>query len=139
MTDTWTTAAITLLTRTADEDVQLTDTARGHLCTIIEACALLEDQARLEAEASSLLGLAEVLRAEHRAPAAAAALEAALRDAPTAARRLGLERPAGPPLSARGRELAIVTGASAEAPRAPTGREPAPAGSFRPPRPTRLR
>lgn len=139
MNDTLTTAATALLTRTTDEDIQLSDTARGHLSTIIETCALLEDLEQLEAEASSLLGLADVLRTEHGASAAAAALETALRAAPTAARRLRLDRPTGPAIMARGRELEVVTGASAQVQRAPTGREAAPAGSFKPPRPARLR
>jgi hypothetical protein len=80
-----------------------------------------------------------LLRTEHDAPDAAEALVAALRASPTAVRILRLEEAAQPAAEPHHRALAEVTGRGVPARRAPTGREAAPAGSFKPPRPARLR
>ncbi len=139
MTETLATAASLLLTRGPDQRLALDEAAVVHLGHVIEACACLEHADAFEAEAASLLGLAHVLRTEHDAPDAAEALVAALRASPTAVRILRLEEAAQPAAEPHHRALAEVTGRGVPARRAPTGREAAPAGSFKPPRPARLR
>jgi len=136
VTDALANAASLLLTRGDDQVYQLTEDGERHLCSLIEATAVVDDAAQLKAKVASLLGLAQALRGDEGAPLAAAAIERALHASPTAVKALELIRPTGVD-DAKGRAFEAFSGSGGTVKRAPTGHEPAPPGSFKPPRPIR--
>lgn len=137
MSDELATLASQFLTRDADGHYAYTEDNERHLSTLIEASALIDEVPLLKEKVADLLRLAKVLRDQQNAPKAAAAIERALHDSPAAVAALGLDRPVSEDLDQASRAFDAFSGGEGVVRRAPQADEPAPEGTFKPPRPIR--
>ncbi|MFO0728254.1 MAG: hypothetical protein U1E65_31020 [Myxococcota bacterium] len=132
--ETLATAASLLLTKNAEGIYAFSTDNEKHLQTLVEASALTDEPQIFREKIDILLALAHVLRAQEGAKDAADAIGRAVRDAPTAYAALGLSRDPAEDvtMSARAFEAFVRTENTR---RAPKEGEPAPPGTFKPPRP----
>lgn len=134
MSDDLATLASQFLARDAEGRYAYTEDDERHLTTLVEASALVDDVGLLREKVIHLLGLAQVLREQQAAPAAADAIERAILASPTAVAALGLDRPVDEDLDQTSRAFEAFSSSGAVVRRAPTLDAPAPEGSFKPPR-----